>query len=224
MKGIALDEELQPFIEKLKARPDVLGIILFGSRARGDSRPDSDVDLVVILRDGYRRAVERWGGFVFEIIYVTEPAALEFWETHRDDCAGTWEATKALHDKDGAVARLEKRVTEMLREGKRPIDEHGRGQLLFDSEDQIAYAERMLENDPATAGLILGNKIFALSGTFFDLRADWTPGPKRRLKRIAELDPRAYRAFKEFYQQSGGLPDKVRAARAVVEVVFGPKK
>jgi predicted nucleotidyltransferase len=30
----------------------LVDILVFGSRARGDARPDSDVDLVVILQDG----------------------------------------------------------------------------------------------------------------------------------------------------------------------------
>jgi predicted nucleotidyltransferase len=32
--------------------PRLVDILVFGSRARGDARPDSDVDLVVILKDG----------------------------------------------------------------------------------------------------------------------------------------------------------------------------
>jgi len=32
--------------------PRLVDILVFGSRARGDARPDSDVDLAVILEDG----------------------------------------------------------------------------------------------------------------------------------------------------------------------------
>lgn len=34
-----------------RAVPELLDVLLFGSRARGDHRPDSDVDLVLILPD-----------------------------------------------------------------------------------------------------------------------------------------------------------------------------
>jgi predicted nucleotidyltransferase len=37
------------FLEKLRGTYDVSETILFGSRARGDSRPDSDLDLAVVL-------------------------------------------------------------------------------------------------------------------------------------------------------------------------------
>jgi len=57
----SLNEEIRRFVDELKATAEVLGVILFGSWARGDKRLDSDVDLVVILREGYRRAVDRRG-------------------------------------------------------------------------------------------------------------------------------------------------------------------
>jgi len=39
----------------------VQGLYLFGSRARGDHRPDSDVDVAVVLADGAWTAwAERW--------------------------------------------------------------------------------------------------------------------------------------------------------------------
>jgi uncharacterized protein len=38
---------------------DLLKIVLFGSRARGDAGPDSDIDLAVVLRGIRDRAAER---------------------------------------------------------------------------------------------------------------------------------------------------------------------
>ncbi len=35
--------------------PQVLDILMFGSRARGDARDDSDVDLVLLIPDGMER-------------------------------------------------------------------------------------------------------------------------------------------------------------------------
>ena len=37
---------------------DVVGVWLFGSKSRGDFRPDSDIDLLVVLRD--LRPAKRW--------------------------------------------------------------------------------------------------------------------------------------------------------------------
>ncbi len=38
------------FLEKIAGRYELAGAILFGSRARRDHRPDSDVDIAVLLR------------------------------------------------------------------------------------------------------------------------------------------------------------------------------
>ena len=40
---------IDTLVAYLAAQPDVLAAYLFGSYARGDARPDSDVDLAVLL-------------------------------------------------------------------------------------------------------------------------------------------------------------------------------
>jgi len=53
--GLALaitQENLQAAVARLIAAFDPEEVILFGSRARGTARPDSDMDLVVVLRAG----------------------------------------------------------------------------------------------------------------------------------------------------------------------------
>jgi hypothetical protein len=43
--------EIRPLIEAIKVRMNPASIWLFGSRARGDNRPDSDWDILVALPD-----------------------------------------------------------------------------------------------------------------------------------------------------------------------------
>jgi len=58
---MSMNKEIDNFIEELEKDNNVLGIILLGSWVRGNNRPDSDVDLVVMLEKGYQRAVEKQG-------------------------------------------------------------------------------------------------------------------------------------------------------------------
>lgn len=51
-----LNKATLDFLDNLKSREDVLGVVLFGSWARGNQRATSDVDLVVIVKEGYKRA------------------------------------------------------------------------------------------------------------------------------------------------------------------------
>lgn len=215
-----MNEETQTFLEELKQRSDVLGVIMFGSWARGNNRPDSDVDLVVILTEGYRRTVEHQNGQAFEIIYTTEKGALDYWESHKDDAAGLWAVAKILFDKDGTIERLKTKITEVLDAGKKPIDEYQLGQFRFDVEDVLKYIEGILASDPTSANLILTNRIFALTELFFDIRQMWTPAPKQRLTEIQKISPDFYSLLKEFYQEQITLKDKLETAKKIVPLVF----
>jgi uncharacterized protein len=48
---VAIDPWLTTIVGRIVRAVDPLRIILFGSRARGDARPDSDYDLLVILEE-----------------------------------------------------------------------------------------------------------------------------------------------------------------------------
>ena len=215
-----MNEETKIFLEELKQRSDVLGVIMLGSWARGNNRPDSDVDLVVILTEGYRRTVEHRNGQPFEIIYTTEKGAFDYWEGHKDDAAGLWEVAKILYDKDNTVEQLKNKITEVLDAGKKSIDEYQLGQFRFDAEDILKYVESILASDPTSANLILTNKIFALTELFFDIQQMWTPAPKQRLAEIQKISADFYALLKEFYQEQITLRDKLKIANKIVPIIF----
>lgn len=45
-----IQRALEGFRQRLSARGDVVDLVLFGSRVRGDAGPESDTDVAVILR------------------------------------------------------------------------------------------------------------------------------------------------------------------------------
>lgn len=47
-------------------------VILYGSQARGDARPDSDVDVLVVLRDAFNRYTEikRVSDLKFDLLFT----------------------------------------------------------------------------------------------------------------------------------------------------------
>ena len=215
-----MNEATNKFIEELKLRDDVLGIILFGSWARGNNRPDSDVDLVVILKDGYQRTIENRDGQIFEIIYSTAESALDYWKNHKDDCAGLWEVAKILYDKDGTIKKLQDEAELVIKEGKRPIDTLQLGQFRFDAEDHVKVSGLLFDKDPTTANFILTNKVFALTGLFFDIRQLWTPAPKQRLGKIKEIKPELYSALQNFYSDGVAFKSKLEIAKKIIDLVF----
>ena len=77
------------FLEKLRGSYDVSETILFGSRARGDNRPDSDLDLAVVLngkRGDFIDTKLDMAGLAFDVLMETGilVQAFPMWE---DDLA-----------------------------------------------------------------------------------------------------------------------------------------
>jgi predicted nucleotidyltransferase len=207
------------FLKNLKQSAEVLGVIMFGSQARGNSRPGSDVDLVIILTEGFRRAVEYHEGQAFEIIYTTATGALAYWESHIDDAAGLWAVAKVLYDKDETIAKLKKEIQQVLDKGKKPMYEYQLAQFRFDAEDTLKYVEYIVNSDPTTAGLILNNKVFNLTELFFDIRQLWIPAPKQRMEQIKEISPDLYNLLTEFYSRKD-FKERLETAKSIVSLVF----
>lgn len=215
-----MNEATLSFIEDLKLRNEVLGVVLFGSWARGNNRSTSDVDLLVILTEGYRRTVEYREGQAFEIIYTTADSALEFWKENKNDCANLWSVAKIIFDKDGSIQNLKEKADQILTLGKKPVDEYQLGQFQFSAEDEIRAVETMIESDPVTANLVLSKITLFLTELFFDVRQEWTPAPKQRITKIHEINPELYSALKNFYQDGNTLKNRIESAKEITKLVF----
>lgn len=60
----ALHDDLRCYVAALGRRfgDDLVSVVLFGSRARGDARPESDIDVLVVVRGLPRRRWDRYEG------------------------------------------------------------------------------------------------------------------------------------------------------------------
>lgn len=220
MYNVSTNNQTQSFLEELKIRNDLVGVILFGSWARGNNRPDSDVDLVIILERGYQRCIEVRDSQVFEIIYTTEQGVLDFWINHKDDAYELWSVAKILFDKDRRIEILKDNIVKVLDKGKPKINELQLEQFEFDAADLVGYAEEIFEKDNLTAKLLIFNKVFALTGMFFDVRQIWTPAPKQRLQKIKEIEPKLYNLLKNFYNEQTSFVEQINTIKQVIEIVF----
>jgi uncharacterized protein len=80
------ERAVRVFRRRLEGKYPVIEVILYGSRARGDHKPDSDADLAVILRGwvGSRSGVAAdMAGIAFHVMMETGVMveAMPFWET-----------------------------------------------------------------------------------------------------------------------------------------------
>ncbi|MFN3188284.1 MAG: nucleotidyltransferase domain-containing protein [Candidatus Paceibacteria bacterium] len=215
-----MNEVTEKFIETLKNDENVSGVILFGSWARGNNRQDSDVDLVVILENGYQRTHEKVGNQNFEIIYTTADSALEYWKQKPDDAANLWEVAKILFDRYGKVSEIKLSILNFLSTGKKLIDEKSKAQLRFSAEDTLLSVKSLRVTNPATAMLVLEKTVLTLTEQYFDLKQLWTPAPKQRILKIKELDPDFYSLLNNYYSESVKLERKIELAGKITTLVF----
>lgn len=89
----ATEEAVRRFLSLIADRYDVAGAILYGSRARGTHRPDSDADVAVLLRGAHQRFLSAkldMANVAFDVLLETNilisplPVWLDEWE-HPED-------------------------------------------------------------------------------------------------------------------------------------------
>ena len=67
-----IDAVLDSFLRRITAvRGDVVHLYLYGSRARGDHRPDSDYDVFVVLRERNRATIDALYDAVVDVVCET---------------------------------------------------------------------------------------------------------------------------------------------------------
>ncbi len=83
----AVTSELDEIVAKIIEEGNPLKVVLFGSRARGDHRPDSDIDLLIVEQSSlprYKRSaryyVATMGLFPSREIVVWTPGEIREWE------------------------------------------------------------------------------------------------------------------------------------------------
>jgi len=81
-----VEEVIRQFLERISDRYDVVQTVVYGSRARGTHRPDSDVDVAVLLRGNRQDFISAkldMADAAFDVLLDTGIliSALPVWET-----------------------------------------------------------------------------------------------------------------------------------------------
>ena len=217
-----MDVRVQQFLDELQQDPDVLALILFGSHARGEHRPDSDIDLLVIIPEGQTtRRIETRAGATYEMIWVTEVEALNYWESDRDGCYGVWQDAKIIFDRNGAAERLRLGAEKIIAEGKRELTGLELAHARFDAEDQLRAIKKLAEDDLPAANHALQRKVSALVELFFEIERLWTPPPKKAIQLIRRTNPKLGGLLDLFYASELSFEKSVSLAEAIIQETFG---
>lgn len=135
-KGLRV--HLDRYVERLKERfgPDLISVAAFGSRVRGTAKPESDLDLLIIVRGLPRRRFERYRGLRTIARGISEtfaetvaPILLTPEEAQRVKSyyIGMLSGHMILHDVRGFLAAICERLRRRLGElgAQRHVDEDG---------------------------------------------------------------------------------------------------
>lgn len=187
------------FIKELKKRIDVLGIVMFGSRARGNNRLDSDIDLLVLTKRGFSQVLEIKSRQAFEIVYTNPSKTLRYWQKKPDSCAEFWSHAKILYDKDAVVNKLQQKANEIIVRGKPKLNSVLLKRKTFHYLYQSRAIKSILKSDPVSAALLLDDEVRAVVEDFFHLNQIWLPGPKRRIREIEVRDKQLFKLLKNYF-------------------------
>jgi predicted nucleotidyltransferase len=197
--------------EDLRTRHGCHTVILYGSRAGGDARPESDYDLAGFgaAKATYRDARTLRGRYVDAFVH---PEA-KLLDPPRDLLHVR--GGVVLFEKDGAGARFLAALEEMFKAGpeRLPDDEIAALRVwAWKMLDRAAASDT--EGDYRRAWLLM-----ALLEDYFALRHRWYLGPKRGFQWLAANEPAVHAAFAEALRP-GVDP---AAIERLVAMVAGPR-
>ena len=211
--------ELESFLEELKNNLEIHGVILFGSYARGNARPNSDIDLIVVCNETKRGVEERNGQF-FEVVYVTEEDAKAFYLDNKDNAVRTWKVAQILFDRDGTAERIKQFVAAIEKEGKQKLSGDKLILTRFDIEDSLRGIETNATINPTNTIYLMNIKLLSLLDLFFDVRGIWKPAPKQLLGEIQKQDQNLYHSVTSYYQEQN--PQKrLTILKSIADTVLG---
>src|SRR6478735_11981491 len=120
------EQTIAGFTDYHAALPDTMGVVVVGSIARGDERPDSDVDVYLVLTDDAYAAAARAGaiayvshtGVTYEGGYVdvklASPGYLRAAADHGDDpTRASFDHGRVTFDRTDELPELLARMTEL---------------------------------------------------------------------------------------------------------------
>lgn len=204
-------EEIAHIVSSMMATHGCHTTILYGSRARGDATPQSDIDLMFIREDGpaIRDACIVDGLYVDAFIHpetklkTLEPSLLRL-------LGGI-----VLRERDGFGSALLIQLQELHDRGPTPLPDDERRAL-------VVWSQKMLDRFRGRRGLDANYRRMTLLPQaledYFLLRNTWFRGSKQAFAWLLQHDSSTYAAF-ERAAQPGGSDDDFSD---LVKSVYGP--
>jgi len=199
-QAINLPESINRFIKQRKMRGGISAVLLYGSYARGTQHANSDVDIMFIVDQGFKRECVVQDGLLFEIIEETSSNVYIFWQKNLDEDRhwNLWKDVKVLYDRDGEGKEIVNRALSLLTE-RQPWSRDELQMRSLIMQFKIKSIRHVSQSDPCTAALLHVESVRALMENWFQIRGRFIPSSKEIFAIFAEEDPILSGLLTEFY-------------------------
>jgi len=219
--ALQLPESVNRFIKQRQMRGDISAVLLYGSYARGTQHANSDVDIMFIVDQGFKRECVVQDGLLFEIIEETSSDVYSYWQKNLDEDRhwNLWKDVKVLYDRDGEGKEIINRAHSLLTERQPwPRDELQMRTLIM--QFKIKSIRHVSQSDPCTAALLLLESVRALMEDWFRMRGRFVPSSKEIFAIFADEDPILSGLITEFYVDQIDLDTRLSLVERIFESVF----
>lgn len=215
-----LNQEYQQMLGVLNKDVSITGIILSGSWARGNNRPDSDIDLVIIKNNGgFKRRIEKINQQYFEIVENSPEGSIDFWKNNLDDSKRFWDIAIIVKDQAGFLEKSKIELQKIYEQGKKPLSNWQFEHLKFDYFDSTRSFRAKSQVSLEETKLLLYPKLLNALEAYFNIKGIWTPAPKQLLANIKKVDIELYNKVLAFYNTEE-LTEQIDIFESMLEYIF----
>lgn len=209
---MSVEPDLGMLARELCRRHGAHTVVLFGSRARGDASPTSDVDVVVVRADGgFERDVRRWHGFELDAHVVDEAGLGAKIAEHATGLVHG----RVLVEDAGSGERLIARARYLLTQPP-PSPAPGDVDALWGWGDKMRA--RIRATDPTLAAYQRANVIAQSLAAWAEVRQRWFRGTKETLATLRTEAP----ALNDALVEAMAPGADVAAFDRLLDAVFDP--
>jgi len=216
-----LPESVNRFIEQRLIRGGISAVLLYGSYARGTQHANSDIDIIFVVDEGFKRECVVQDGLLFEVIEQTKSNMYSFMKENKDEDRhwNLWKDVKALYDRDGEGKEIIEHA-QLLVNDRQPWapDEIKMRRLIMGS--KIKNIRHVSQGDRRTAALLLVELVWVLIENWFRIRGRFIPSPKELFSILSEEDPVLSGLLNEFYVDQNNLNTRFDVADLVFKAVY----